>query len=108
MTREELLNLGIYAPTRFSEQIELRLKLGQKVLFKHPISNSIYRTILVSMDYSNAPYINPHLAKTLQYQFNIRDIHIKSNILSMSGWGMVIEYLIRPKDLDEFISYLHD
>lgn len=108
MTREELLKLGIYAPTRFSEQIELRLKLGQKVLFKYPISPNKYRTILVSIGHSNAPYISPNSGKVFQFQFNIRDIYMVDNILSMRGWGMVSEYLIRPKDLDEFISYLHD
>jgi hypothetical protein len=108
MTREELLKLGIYAPTRFSEQIELRLKLGQKVLFKYPVTPSKYRTILISIGHSNAPYIAPNWAEVLQFQFNIRDIYMVDNILSMRGWGMVSEYLIRPKDLDKFISYLHD
>ena len=108
MTREELLKLGIYAPTRFSEQIELRLKLGQKVLFKYPITPSKYRTILVSISHSNAPYIVPNWAEVFQFQYNVRDIYMIDNILSMRGWGMVSEYLIRPKDLDEFISYLHD
>ena len=108
MTREELLKLGIYAPTRFSEQIELRLKLGQKVLFKYPVTSSKYRTILISIGHSNAPYIVPDWAEVLQFQFNIRDIYMVDNILSMRGWGAVSEYLIRPKDLDKFISYLHD
>ena len=108
MTREELLKLGIYAPTRFSEQIELRLKLGQKVLFKYLWTANSYRTILISIGHSNAPYIAPDWAKVLQYQFNVRDIYMVGNILSMLGWGMVSEYLIRPKDLGEFISYLHD
>ena len=108
MTREELLKLGIYAPTRFSEQIELRLKLGQKVLFKYPWTTNRYRTILVSIGHSNAPYIAPEWAKVLQFQFNIIDIYTVNNTLSMLGWGIVSEYLIRPEDLDEFISYLHD
>jgi hypothetical protein len=108
MTREELLKLGIYAPTRFSEQIELRLKLGQKVLFKYPITPSKYRTILVSIGHFNAPYIAPDWAEVFQFQYNVRDIYMIDNILSMRGWGMVSEYLIRPKDLDKFISYLHD
>lgn len=108
MTREELLKLGIYAPTRFSEQIELRLKLGQKVLFKYPWQSYKYISILISIDHSNAPYIAPDLAKALQYQFNVRDIRMIDSNLIMSGWGMVAEYLLRPKDLDEFISYLHD
>ena len=108
MTREELLKLGIYAPTRFSEQIELRLKLGQKVLFKYQWKPGEYRTILVSISHSNAPYIAPNWAKVLQFQFNIRDVRMIDNILTMIGWGMVSEYLIRPKDLGEFISYLHD
>lgn len=108
MTREELLKLGIYAPTRFSEQIELRLKLGQKVLFKYLFNSNKYRTILVSIGSSNAPYIAPDWAQVLQYQFNVKDIYMVNNILSISGWGMVSEYLIRPKDLDKFISYLHD
>ena len=108
MTREELLKLGIYAPTRFSEQIELRLKLGQKVLFKYPFTTNRYRTILISIGHSNAPYIAPDWAQVLQFQFNIRDIYTVNNILSMTGWGMVSEYLLRPKDLDKFISYLHD
>lgn len=108
MTREELLKLGIYAPTRFSEQIELRLKLGQKVLFKYPWTTNRYRTILVSISHSNAPYIAPDWAKVLQFQFNIRDIYMVNNVLSMLGWGMVSEYLLKPKDLDKFISYLHD
>ena len=108
MTREELLNLGIYAPTRFSEQIELRLKLGQKVLFKYPLTPCKYRTILISIGHSNAPYITPDGAEVLQFQFNVRDIYMVGDILSMLGWGMVSEYLIRPKDLDKFISYLHD
>lgn len=108
MTREELLKLGIYAPTRFSEQIELRLKLGQKVLFKYLWTTNRYRTILVSISHSNAPYIAPNWAEVLQFQFNVRDIYMVGDILSMRGWGMVSEYLIRPKDLDEFISYLHD
>lgn len=108
MTREELLKLGIYAPTRFSEQIELRLKLGQKVLFKYQWTPYQYISILVSINHSNAPYIAPDLAKALQYQFNVRDIRMICNILTMIGWGKVSEYLIRPEDLDEFISYLHD
>ena len=108
MTREELLKLGIYAPTKFSEQIELRLKLGQKVLFKYQWKPGQYRTILVSISHSNAPYIAPNWAKVLQFQFNIRDVRMTDNILTMIGWGMVSEYLIRPKDLGEFISYLHD
>lgn len=108
MTREELLNLGIYAPTRFSEQIELRLKLGQKVLFKYLWTANSYRTILISVGHSNAPYITPNWAQVFQFQYNVRDIHMVDNILSMTGWGAVSEYLIRPKDLDEFISYLHD
>ena len=108
MTREELLKLGIYAPTRFSEQIELRLKLGQKVLFKYPFTTNRYRTILISIGHSNAPYIAPDWAQVLQFQFNVRDIYTVNNILSMTGWGMVSEYLLRPKDLDKFISYLHD
>ena len=108
MTREELLNLGIYAPTRFSEQIELRLKLGQKVLFKYPLTPCKYRTILISIGHSDAPYITPEWAEVLQFQFNVRDIYMVGDILSMLGWGMVSEYLLRPKDLDKFISYLHD
>ena len=108
MTREELLKLGIYAPTRFSEQIELRLKLGQKVLFKHLWTTNSYGTILISIGHSNAPYITPDWAEVLQFQFNVRDIYMVGNILSMRGWGVVSEYLIRPKDLDKFISYLHD
>ena len=108
MTREELLKLGIYAPTRFSEQIELRLKLGQKVLFKYLITSNKYRTILVSIGHSSASYIAPDWAEVLQFQYNVRDIYMIDNILSMRGWGMVSEYLIRPKDLDKFISYLHD
>ena len=108
MTREELLNLGIYAPTRFSEQIELRLKLGQKVLFKYLWTANIYRTILISIGHSNAPYITPEWAGVLQFQFNVRDIYMVGDTLSMIGWGVVSEYLLRPKDLDEFISYLHD
>ena len=108
MTREELLKLGVYAPTRFSEQIELRLKLGQKVLFKYPWQSNRYRTILISIGHSNAPYIAPDWAQVLQFQFNVRDIYIVDNILSMRGWGMVTEYLLRPKDLDKFIFYLHD
>lgn len=108
MTREELLKLGIYAPTRFSEQIELRLKLGQKVLFKYPWQPNKYRTILVSIGPSNALYIAPDWAQVLQFQFNVRDLNMIDNILSMTGWGVVTEYLIRPEDLDKFISYLHD
>lgn len=108
MTREELLKLGIYAPTRFSEQIELRLKLGQKVLFKYPLTTNRYRTILISIGNSNAPYIVPNWAEVFQFQYNVRDIYMVGNILSMLGWGTVSEYLIRPEDLDEFISYLHD
>ena len=108
MTKDELLKLGIYAPTRFSEQIELRLKLGQKVLFKYLWTTNSYRTILISIGHSNAPYITPDWAEVLQFQFNIRDIYMVNNILSMRGWGVVSEYLIRPKDLDKFISYLHD
>lgn len=108
MTREELLKLGIYAPTRFSEQIELRLKLGQKVLFKYPWTTNRYRTILISIGNSNAPYIVPNWAEVFQFQFNVRDIYMVDNILSMRGWGMVSEYLIRLEDLNEFISYLHD
>lgn len=108
MTREELLELGIYTPTRFSEQIELRLKLGQKVLFKYPWTTNRYRTILVSISHSNAPYIVPEWAEVLQFQYNVRDIYMVGNILSMLGWGMVSEYLIKPEDLDKFISYLHD
>lgn len=108
MTREELLNLGIYAPTRFSEQIELRLKLGQKILFKYPWTTNRYRTILVSLSHSDAPCITPEWAEVLQFQFNVRDIYMVGNILSMLGWGVVSEYLLRPKDLDKFISYLHD
>ena len=108
MTREELLKLGIYAPTRFSEQIELRLKLGQKVLFKYLWQPNKYRTILISMGHSNVPYIAPDWAQVLQFQFNVRDIYMVGDTLSMLGWGMVSEYLIRPKDLDEFIFYLHD
>lgn len=108
MTREELLKLGIYAPTRFSEQIELRLKLGQKVLFKYPWQPNKYRTILVSVGHSNAPYIAPDWAQVLQFQFNVRDIYMVDDTLSMLGWGMVSEYLLKPKDLDKFIFYLHD
>lgn len=108
MTREELLKLGIYAPTRFSEQIELRLKLGQKVLFKYLWSINRYRTILISIGRSNAPYITPNWAEVFQFQYNVRDIYMVGNILSMLGWGAVSEYSIRPEDLDEFISYLHD
>ena len=108
MTREELLKLGIYAPTRFSEQIELRLKLGQKVLFKYPISPTKYRTILVSIGNSNAPYIDPNSGKVFQFQYNVRDLSMTNMVLSMTGWGMVSEYLLRPEDLDKFISYLHD
>ena len=107
MTREELLKLGKYAPTRFSEQIELRLKLGQKVLFKFPRYDK-YIPVLISIRYSNAPYINPDCAKIFQYQLNVRDFSMINKILSMSGWGMVSEYLIRLEDIDEFIYYLHD
>lgn len=64
MTREELLKLGIYAPTRFSEQIELRLKLGQKVLFKYPVTPSKYRTILISIGHSNAPLYYSRLGRS--------------------------------------------
>lgn len=108
MTREELLKLGIYAPTRFSEQIELRLKLGQKVLFKYLYAPCKYRTILVSIGHSNDPYITPDWAEVFEFQYNVRDVRMIDNVLTMIGWGMVSEYLIRPKDLDEFISYLHD
>lgn len=108
MTREELLKLGIYAPTRFSEQIELRLKLGQKILFKYPVTPSKYRTILVSIGHSNAPYITPEWAEVLQFQFNVRDIYMVETFYQCVDGGMVSEYLIRPKDLDKFISYLHD
>ena len=108
MTREELLKLGIYAPTRFSEQIELRLKLGQKVLFKYQWRPGQYISILVSIGHSNALCIAPSRAKVLQFQFNIRDLSMTNMVLSMLGWGAVSEYLIRPEDLDEFISYLHD
>ena len=109
MTRDELLKMGIYAPTRFSEQIELRLKLGQKVLFKYQITPGKYRTILVSTGPSNAPpYIAPNWAEVLQFQYNVRDIYRVGNVLAMFGWGRVSEYLVRTKDLDEFISYLHD
>lgn len=87
MTREELLKLGIYAPTRFSEQIELRLKLGQKVLFKYPVTPSEYRTILISIGHSNAPYITPNWAEVLEFQYNVRDIRMIDNVLTMIGWG---------------------
>ena len=108
MTREELLKLGIYAPTRFSEQIELRLKLGQKVLFKYQWKSGQYKSILVSISHSNAPYISPNWAGVLQFQFNVRDIYMVGDTLSMLGWGAVSEYLIRLEDIDEFIYYLHD
>lgn len=108
MTREELLKLGIYAPTRFSEQIELRLKLGQKVLFKYQWRPGQYISVLVSISHSNTLCIAPNRAKVLQFQYNVRDIYMRDNILIMAGWGVVSEHLIRPEDLDKFISYLND
>lgn len=113
MTREELLELGIYAPTKFSDQIEAHLILGNTVLFKCPYLHNphtiIMKPVLVKLaPVKGVPCCTPDWGKELEFLFNVRDCAMTT--YGQLRWGIdhVHTEYIRPKDVKQFISYLYD
>lgn len=53
MTREELIELGIYVPEAFDEECKARFLIGQKILFVYTLSNGQIRPELAEISAQN-------------------------------------------------------
>lgn len=53
MTREELIETGIYVPEAFDEECKARFLIGQKILFAYTLSNGQIRPELAEISAQN-------------------------------------------------------
>ena len=105
MSKEELLEQGVYIPDKFDELIIIYLKLGFKVLITcedhFPYNTSPFKKVMYSF------YLSPDTNLELEaFSFINVSIPTKQDLEEEMAYGCSLDYKIFPTELNQLLCRL--